>query len=129
MSGRQHFKKFAIHERLMKWHRPRHIAAFMKLEELIIVVGTAATTTRTKVLVNGKDLDIEQRLWGGPAWEGKSFHSGWWGRGTVDDCKRRGTKIGGLMESLKAEADKTKDKKIPVVKIMVLCEKDLKDRF
>ena len=122
------FKKFAIHESLIKSHRLRRIAAFMKLEELIIVVGTATTTTRTKILVNGRDLDIKDHIWGGPAWEGKPYNSGRWGRGNADDHLRRGAKIGSLMESLKEEADKTK-KKMPVVKIMVLCEKELRNRF
>lgn len=118
-------KKLAINLRLVLADKPRQIDAFMKLDELIVVVGETNVATRIKVLRLGYEYDLQQPQIGGLKWEGRTFDSGWWGRGTAADHTERINKLWNLLFRLN-EAEKKGNGKMPVVKIMVVREKDFK---
>lgn len=99
---------------------------FAELEQLTIVVGEASKGTRTKVLELGHDKDLEKAARGH---EKNLWFSNYWGRGGTEVQEERVSKLLDLMEAIKAAVDKTEEKRMPVVRVMVLDPKGLKDNF
>lgn len=52
-----------------------------------------------------------------------------WGRGQLIYQRERVHKLSGLIKAVKEVVDKTKEKKMPIIRVTVLCKKDLTDRF
>jgi hypothetical protein len=123
-------KKLALSDERLLPHCDRHLAAFIKLDELTIIVGRTNLPTRTKVLRPGFELDLEQEIFGGPVWEGRSYNSGWWGRGAcVADHTERAYKLLHLISELKAIEEKEEGAKMPTVQIMVMNERECKQKL
>lgn len=97
----------------------------MTLDELTIIVGETNLTTRSKALRLGYEYELEEPQIGGPKWEGRACDSGWWGRGTAAVQAERLNLVWNLLYRFH-EAEKQGKGKMPVVKIMVIHEKDFK---
>jgi hypothetical protein len=126
-------KKFAILDSLLSYTfavlrgKQRCLKAFMKLDELSIIVGeTKLHPTRAKVLRLGLEENFDKKTFGGSLedWQGRSCISGWWGRGLTADREDRFRKIFDLMRLMQNAEKMDKGAKMPVVKVMVINKKD-----
>lgn len=120
-------KRLSIFESRLREHNDRHLAVFMRLEELTIVAGTTPLATRTKALRPGFEINFENQSYGGPFWEGRSSHSGWWGRGSAAEHHARWSRLWNLMDELKT-IEKEERLTMPTVRVMVLNEKEFRPR-
>lgn len=114
-------KRIATHENLLHTSQTHQIRAFSKLEELIIVIGSARETTRTRV------LEVENGFLYVAPTRRSPWRSNKWGLGGYVRQANRENQLLRLVSVLKETTDKAKTK-MPVVKVMVLCDKDLKDK-
>jgi len=131
----ERIKKFAFHETMLGLPlqnvyniEKRTIAAFMNLDELIIVLDNTNKPTRTKILRPGIDVDLEKGTVRGlvSEWQGSYCMSGWWGRGKMSDLSYRWNQVGNWVVRLKEAEKNDKKAKMPIVKVMVVNQKDFK---
>ena len=107
--NRTYPKHLAINWSFINTNKIWDFIRFAEMEELCVVVGSAATKTRTKTLVPGQPV---------------KFGRGFRGKGTQAELLARVGAVEALMMEL-VRRNVVEDAGIPVVKIMMLCEREL----
>lgn len=117
-------KNVTIHEAHIKYPKKnkKNTEAFAKLERLDVVVGTTRNTTRTKVLVK---TELQDAVNGVRSQAPNGLMSGEWGRNAGLGKTMRVRRLLTLMKNIQKLVAETEEKKMPVLRVMVLCKKDL----